>query len=276
MSKINEILKSFLLISIIIYLAPSIFIHIKKEWKQNIETHNKIGYLYIHGKISNASFYREQLSNYFKDSSIKAILLKIESDDAALGSCQAISYDIENFKKEYPKPIISYIENICTSGAYQIAAATDYIVATGSSTIGNIGKKNQTPLNIQQNKMDEEKTVPTNQDEYNLMLENLAENTYQQLTKEIASKRHLQLHKIDQWGKGKIFTGQQAYDLKLIDAIGSKTTAINLIKKNIIPSDSKIEWVTASKFNIPDAIFGKDKNEDADLDTDYTMTRSID
>ena len=72
---------------------------------------------------------------------------------------------------------------------------------------------------------------------------------YQQMSKEIAFKRHLQLSKIDQWGQGKTFTGQQAYDLKLIDSVGSKTTAINLIKKNIIPSNKRLEWIIAPNNN---------------------------
>jgi protease-4 len=275
-SKINDFFKTIIFISIIIYIAPSVFFSIKKQWTYKLETHNKIGYLAINGNINNTSYYKKQLSNYFKDTSIKAILLKIESDGGAIGSCQALAYDIENLKKEYPKPIISYTENICISGAYQIAAATDYIVATGTAIIGNIGmpvapahSMHELIQNCQGIEIESEKKVdnlnPTI-DETKTMLQNLSDNTYQQLTKEIASKRHLQLNKIDQWGQGKLFTGQQAYDLKLVDAIGSKTTAINLIKKNIIPSDRKIEWVTPSTKSFIEQLFDIDQEEDADLD----------
>ena len=275
LSKINDFFKTILFISILIYLAPSIFSGIKKQWAYKLETHNKIGYLAIDGNINNASSYRKQLASYFKDNAIKAILLKIESDGGAIGSCQALAYDIENLKKEYPKPIISYTENLCISGAYQIAAATDYIVATGSSIIGNIGMAVTPAQTIHDliencqgsaNESDKELKIKIAPDEKKIMLQSLSDNTYLQLTKEIASKRHLQLNKIDQWGQGKLFTGQQAYDLKLVDAIGSKTTAINLIKKNIIPSDRKIEWVTPSTKSFIECFFDVYQDEDTDLD----------
>ena len=254
MSKFNNFLKTTLLFLVVIYISPTIISHIKKQWSYKLETHNKIGYISIHGNISNTSFYRMQLANYFKDASIKAILIKIESDSGATGSCQALAYDIENFKKEYPKPIISYTENICTCEAYQIAAATDYIIATGSCIIGNIGSSELHINNL--NNTEEEKA----------MLLKISENRYQQLTKDIAIKRHLQMNKIDQWGQGQLFTGQQAYDLKLIDAIGSKTTVINLLKKNIIPSNRKIEWVTIPKHDNVSFFQDHHQEEDEDLD----------
>jgi protease-4 len=210
---------------ILIFLAPQAWHLLKKEWDHHFITTNQIGYLVIDGKITHASIYRKDLINFFKNPAIKAILVKIESSGGSIGSCQALAFDIEHFKKEYPKPIITYVENICTCGAYQIAAATDHIVATGSALIGNIGPEEQN------------------------LTQTLTDNMYQQMSKEIAFKRHLQLSKIDQWGQGKTFTGQQAYDLKLIDSVGSKTTAINLIKKNIIPSNKRLEWIIAPNNN---------------------------
>lgn len=258
MSKINDYLKTTIFALIILQIAPSIISNITKYWDTSLESYNKIGYICINGSIENASTYRKHLTTFFKDSSIKAILLKIESGGGAAGSCQALAFEIETLKKENPKPIITYTENMCASGAYEIAAATDYIVATGSSVIGSIGARINTVFKV--NGLLQQYNITCHDiaagayknslspfsessEEQKAMLQSLADNTYQQLAKEIASKRHLQLNKLDQWGCGKIFTGQQAYDLKLVDALGSKTTAINLIKKHIIPSDRKIELV---------------------------------
>ena len=280
MSKINDYLKTAIMGLIIIQIAPSIIFNIQNKWNHSLQPRNKIGYICINGSIENSSSYRKNLTDYFKDSSIKAILLKIESGGGAAGTCQALAFDIENLKKEFPKPIIAYTENMCASGAYEIAAATDYIVATGSAVIGSIGARIMPIFKVQEfikqhNVSCEEiaagscknalSSFSNLTDEQRTMLQSLADNTYQQLSKEIASKRHLQLNKIEQWGCGKVFTGQQAYDLKLVDAIGSKTTAINLIKKNIIPSDRQIEWITPpakSSF----AMFWSDNEDDDDCD----------
>ncbi len=288
MSKINDYLKTTIFVLIIAQIAPSIISNIKRQWSDGLESRNKIGYICINGSIDNASIYRNDLTNYFKDSSIKAILLKIESGGGAAGSCQALAFDIENLKKEFPKPIVTYTENMCTTGAYEIAAATDHIVATGSAVIGSIGARITTIFKLQDFLKQHHITCEEiasgafkntfssfvdATDEQRAMLQSLADNTYQQLSKEIAHKRHLQMNRIDQWGQGKIFTGQQAYDLKLVDALGSKTTAINLIKKNIIPSDRKIEWITTpakSKFSM------LWDNDDADEDFDVVETSLFD
>ena len=79
MSKINDILKTSLLFLLLISIAPSIFFNLKKQWIYHFEPHNKIGYININGELTNSSFYRKHLSMYFKDNSIKAILLNIES-----------------------------------------------------------------------------------------------------------------------------------------------------------------------------------------------------
>ncbi|MDP3788167.1 MAG: S49 family peptidase [Candidatus Chromulinivorax sp.] len=280
MSKINDYLKTAIFVIIILQIAPSVISNLHNQWDNSFKLRNKIGYMCISGSIENASTYRKHLINYFKDNSIKAILLKIESNGGAAGSCQALAFDIDSLKKEYPKPIITYTENICTSGAYEIAAATDYIVATGSAVIGSIGARINTIFKIQDflhqhdiacqdiaagSYKNSLSPCTNNTDEQRVMLQSLADNTYQQFSKEIASKRHLQLNKIDQWGCGKIFTGQQAYDLKLVDALGSKTTAINLIKKHIIPSDRKIELITPPAKTTWSMLWNDDEDEDGDI-----------
>ncbi|MGZ6250967.1 MAG: S49 family peptidase [Candidatus Chromulinivorax sp.] len=243
---------------ILIYITPFALEKIENIWSMHIENNNKIGCITIHGSIENSEEYRTHLINFFQDSSIKAILLIIESDGGSAGSCQALALEIEQLKKEFPKPIITYTENMCTCGAYEIAASTDHIVASGSAIIGSIGSKIITICNIENFLQKHNITCteisagtfknplssfsPTT-DNQQAILQSVTDNTYQQIAKKIAFKRHLQLNKIDQWGNGKIFTGTQAYDLKLVDAIGCKTTAINLIKKNIIPSDRKIMWI---------------------------------
>ena len=281
MFKINYYLKTILFTFLIIQIAPSVISNIKYYWTNNLEPRNKIGYIAITGSIESSSHYRKSLLEYFKDASIKAILLKIESNGGSAGSCQALAFDIEQLKKEFPKPIITYTENICISGAYEIAAATDYIVATGSAIIGSIDARIAT--NLQDSlkscpfgSCKSPNNLPPTTDEQRTMLQSLVDNTYQQLSKEIASKRHLQLNKIDQWGCGQLFTGQQAYDLKLVDAIGSIMTAVNLITKNIIPSDRKIEWIKPPKKNFISKFFNNnEEGEDLNSSTKMPLLESL-
>ena len=285
MAKINEYIKTGIFILVIFQIAPPILKNLEKQWKNNLEPRNKIGYINIDGAITNASFYRKHLTQYFQDFEIKAILLKIESPGGAAGSCQAIAHDIENLKKEFPKPIVTYTENMCASGGYQIAATTDHIVATGSAIVGSIGarivpifqfKELLAQWNIKCEEISSGKyktalsSVSELTEDQKAMLQSISNDTYQQFIKDIASKRHLQLNKSEQWAEGKVFTGQQAYDLQLVDSIGSKTTAIKLIKKNIIPSDRDIEWITPPKKSKFESFFNSDDTESDDIDMTQT------
>src|SRR5207248_1194545 len=81
-----------------------------------------------------------QLHAFFRDPTIKGIVIKIDCTNTAPGTSQSIFHDIRQLKKEYPKPVIALVENICLSGTYLIASACDYIIAPESAIIGNIGQ----------------------------------------------------------------------------------------------------------------------------------------
>lgn len=288
MPKLNQYLKTAILLIILFQIAPSTISKLSHHWHTHIQQHNKIAYINIEGYVQDAAPYRKHLIQYFKDSSIKGILVVIQSHGSAPGSAQALAFDIENLKKEFPKPIITYVENVCTGTSYEIAAATDYIVAPGAAIIGDIGNNitslfeiqdflklkngtDQEPIDITANDINSQtykkcsNPFASMTNEQRTMLQSVADNTYQQLTKQIAAKRHLQLNRIDQWANNKIFTCQQAYDLKLIDAIGTKITAVNLLKKNIIPSDRPIEWVKPCQESFFSFLWDTTKH-DVDLD----------
>lgn len=258
MAKFNDYLKTAILLFIIIQIGPPALENIKEQWQQSLEPHNKIGIINFHGVVQDTQHYHHYLKKFFQDPSIKAILLNIESTGGASGTSQAIFHTINELKKECPKPIVSYVENTCLSGGYYIAAATDHIVTTGTSTIGSIGSRIMPIFKVQEllqnwNVSCESITAGDYKDalspyselttEQKNMLQSVADSSYKQFAHDIASQRHLQINKLHEWADGKIFTGQQAYDLKLVDSIGSFKTAVEFIKKNIIPSNRKIEWI---------------------------------
>src|SRR4051812_26927312 len=109
MFKIFDYLKNILFMLLFIQIAPALFSQIKKQWRYSIEQHNQIGYILIDQTIIQTSIYQQNLADFFKNPSIKAILIKIEAQDGLPGSCQALAHDIESLKKEFPKPIIAYI-----------------------------------------------------------------------------------------------------------------------------------------------------------------------
>ena len=227
-------LKTIFFLAIILYTAPFLFENIKKQYIPLLEPRTPIGILHITKHLHNNHDLIEQLHCFFKDPIIQGIVIKIDCADAAPGTSQTVFHDIRQLKKEYPKPIIVLVENMCLSGAYLIASACDYIIAPESALIGNIGQT----FSAWSLKEIHEKTNNT--------FDIIENETYQQLTKQIALSRKLSLTTVHNWADGKIFTGTQAIALGLINEIGSLCTVIKIIKEKAL-IEGEIEWIEQSE-----------------------------
>lgn len=253
-----NMLKSFLLLLIVLQVAPPLIEGIKKQYKSYLEPKAKIGLVSFKGVLSDSSSHIKFLNTLFKDPSIKGILIKMECSGSASGTGQAIASEIKSLKALHAKPVGVIVENICTSGGYYIASTADFIVAPGMSLIGSIGVC--MPYFFQVRELMETykiKTMPlkagayknatdpfvdvTEQDKK--MLQGLLDDMYGQFVSDIADNRHLARTQSAQWADGKIFSGKQAQALGLIDTIGSEYDAIKLMKKRAL-IDGEIEFVS--------------------------------
>lgn len=233
-----DLLKTILLLTLFTFMAPTIIEKIKTQYIPILEPRTHIGIIPIGNNVINSYPYTAELHNFFKDSSIKGIVIKIDSLGGAAGTSQTIFHEIRHLKKEFPKPIIALVENTCVSGAYLIASACDYIVAPESSIIGKIGHDfletdHYTPIIS---------TGASTTEEEQTLLKNLHKDAYQQLTKQIAAARKLSLTTITNWAEGKKFTGHQALNLGLINETGSLCTVIKIIKEKAL-IENEIEWI---------------------------------
>jgi protease-4 len=257
MANLSTYLKNLFLIFLLIQLAPVFVKTIKDSYTRALETRTRVGYLEIKDIFTDSSYYAKQLADFFKEDSIKAIMLKIESRGSTAGSAQALFNEIQELRKEYPKKTVTLVENICTSGGYYIACATDHIVVTPSSWIGSIGSAipfqfkvheflAQYHVTYHQTSSGAYKTavdpfIPITPEQA-AMLQNVSDDAYQQFAQDVAKTRKLSMNDLKQWGDGKIFTGRQAKQVGLVDEIGSRSNAIAWLKENA-PIEGKIEWV---------------------------------
>lgn len=262
MAKLSDYLKNLFFIIILLQIAPPILQSLKKQYIDTLEPKSRVGYIQLSGVMGDSSYATKWLKKFFKEPSIKAILLKIESAGSTAGTAEAIANEIEILKKEYPKPIITLSENICTSGAYMIAAATDYIIATPSSLLGSIGTTiaNQFKVKdfLEQYKIQYESiktgeykdstnpfTNPT--PEQRAHLEGITQDSYQTFIEHVAKNRKkIALAKAPEWANGKLFTGKQALKIGLLDEIGSLSNAISHLKKVAMIED-RIEWIKPAR-----------------------------
>lgn len=254
-----DYIKNIFMLLIFLLFAPGIFNGIRTQYGIFMSPKTQVGIIKVHGDLCNSSWLVKQLHGFFSNNEIKAILLNIESCGGAAGTGQAVAHEILMLKKKYPKPIIALTENMCASGAYYIASATDYIISSGQALVGSIGSRisHLFQLNAFLEKHDIGYTVikagtykastdpfVTISEEDKAHLQAVVNNSYDQFVEDIAHNRKLAIQNASEWADGKVFTGKQAKELHLVDELGSASQAIAYIKdKQLI--DGEIEWIQA-------------------------------
>ncbi len=255
-----DALKSLVLILLILLIAPFVLNHITDKYTHYFDNRTHIGVITIEGILCDSTSIIGQLHSLFTRSEIKGIVVKLNCPGAASGTAETIYTEMQALKRQYHKPVIGLIENICLEGGYWIACAADYLIAPGTAIIGGIGSTLpplfhcKDFLEQQHMKYNDSKAV-TYQSMFNPfielniqekeLLQTMLQDTYQQFIHVVAQSRKISLAKIDQWADGKTFTGQQAYKLHLIDEIGSLQRVIAVLKqKALIEGD--IKWINNS------------------------------
>lgn len=262
MAKLIDYLKNIFFILIFLSVAPSIVMGLKQQLHSFLEKKTKVGVVSVSGIINNSGKIVKDLKYFFESDDIKAIVLKISSPGGVPGSSQAIYNEIKNFKHQYNKPVIAYIENIGTSGAYYVSCAADTIIATSCSIVGSIGViLNHLQLKefIEQFKikLDFIKTGEFKasgnpfaelSEQQKEMLQEMSDDVYRQFTSDVLQQRTKLSSDTKVWAEGKVFTGTQALKLGLIDIEGSQSEIITTVKEALnLKNKDEIEFEYAQK-----------------------------
>lgn len=260
MSQSSPWLRNLLILFIVIQVAPGAFKTAKRYYEEAISPKQKVGVLTIKEVISDSTAHVGYLKEFMEEKEIAAIVLKIDSPGGAPGASQALYEAIRTLKEQHRKPVIVWVQNICASGGYYVAAAGDWIVATPSAIIGSIGVK-WTQFNLE--KLREQYNVgyqevhagsfKTTTDMFvqttaaqTAMLQNVVDGVYNRFVADVRAARPqlIEDHKI--WADARIFNGDEALQRKLIDELGSQLTVEAAVKR-LANINLDIEWVRPSR-----------------------------
>ncbi len=172
------------------------------------------------------------------DSDVSAILLDVNSP----GGSPVASEEIMTAVKECKKPVVVWISDVGASGAYLTASAADKIVASPTSMVGSIGVLlDVTDLSGLYQKIGVNKYAikggefkDMGADYRNLtpeeqqMMQDMVNQDYDYFITLVAQNRNLDKNYVSTIAEGKIYTGTQAKDIKLIDDTGGKQHALDL------------------------------------------------
>lgn len=214
--------------------------------KPNIKATDKIAIIYANGEIVDSgegispSKYTKVISDVRKDSTIKAVLLRVDSPGGSAIAAEIIRKELELLRKE--KPVVVSYGNYAASGGYWISAECDKIFTNETTLTGSIGVFSMIP-NIE--KIVKEKAriniVNINSNEHSDMMTmtkplDRAEAAYMQKGVEViydtflsivANGRDMTTQEVDKIAQGRVWSGTDAIKVDLADEIGTIYDALN-------------------------------------------------
>jgi len=186
----------------------------------------------LSGPIMDVGEVLDRIESAKKNQHVKGVLLVVNSPGGAVAPSIEIAYAIKELQKS--KPVVVYASGILASGSYYASIWADTIIANPGSMVGSIGVimegadisglmskigiKTQT---VQAGKYKKIGTPDRAWKPYERAeLNKVIQDTYDMFTADVASARHLDLKKRDEWANAHIFTARQAKSVGLVDAVG--------------------------------------------------------
>jgi protease-4 len=217
------------------------------------------GYDPTSGAIVGSETIIESIRKIRDDSSIRAILLRINSPGGSSVASDVVWRELVITRdRRRTTPLVVSMSDLAASGGYYIAAAAPTIVAepgTLTGSIGILGGKiviggtlaklgiTSDSVSTGRNAEMESPFRPFTPGERAKFQEQL-QAFYDQFVEKVAETRHMKPERVDALGQGRVWTGQQAKQLGLVDEIGGLDRAIAIAKQVAkIPAASDVEIV---------------------------------
>jgi protease-4 len=219
----------------------------------------KSGFDPLNGSVVGADTLIESIRQARRDSSIRAIVLRIDSPGGSAAASDAIWRELmitKNARAE--RPIVASMSDLAASGGYYIAMPADDIVAQPSTLTGSIGIfggkfvtggfYEKIGAHIESASIGKNAEMDSPARSYNAgelkRVEEQLQAFYDQFVEKVATARHTTPEKIDQIAQGRVWTGRQAKDNGLVDELGGLAQAIAAAKKRAkIAPDAEVELV---------------------------------
>ena len=172
-------------------------------------------------------------------SSAKAVIVHINSPGGTVAGSEQLYDSLKQLKAQ--KPVVVVVDGLAASGGYIAAMASDHIIAQQSSIVGSIGVLFQYP-----NVSELLKTIGVKVEEVKSSPLKAAPNGFEPTSPEaraaidalVKERRGMDDALLEKVADGRVFTGRQAVDLKLIDQLGDEKSAVAwLVAEKKIKSD---------------------------------------
>jgi protease-4 len=232
---------------------------------------DKIGVVDLEGVIIDPSVVVPQLKKFGDDDSIKAIILRVNSPGGGVAASEEIYREVKRVREQKKKRIVASISTVGASGAYYISAATNKIYADNGSVVGSIGviaewvnygelmrwaklKPEVLKVGALKDTGDPSRDMTPEERTY---MQSLIDNMYGQFVQAVADGRNQKADDIKAIADGRVWTGQEALSMHLIDQIGDFQAAVDDTAKSVgIKGEPVLVHQEKERKTLLDLLFG--------------------
>lgn len=269
MKKLCLIIGALVLILIAISLTLTLF-------QKSIPLKSKVALVRIEGPILDSKNAVEEIKEHGKDSSIKAIILRIDSPGGAVAPSQEIYSEVK--KVAAKKAVVVSMGSIAASGGYYIACPATRIIANPGTLTGSIGVIMEIPnieglltkigVKTEVIKAGKNKDIGSAframKPEERELLQGVMDNVHEQFIKAVAEGRKLKVEDVREIADGRIFTGEQAVEKGLVNELGTLEDATKIAAKlggikeepEVVIKKDKVSFFELLRSNFPKEILG--------------------
>jgi protease-4 len=231
---------AFFLFVLAVFTLVYLTLHNGEETSLSSSFGDKIGVVDLEGVIIDPVTIVPQLKKFGDDDSIKAIIIHVNSPGGGAAASEEIYREVKRIRDEKKKHIVAAISTVGASGAYYVSSGCNKIYADNGSIVGSIGVimewVNYGDL-LRWAKLKEEVVAagefkdtgdPTREltPAERVYLQSLADNMHGQFIQAVADGRHAKVEDIKAIANGKVWTGQEALAMHLVDQIADFQAAV--------------------------------------------------
>lgn len=195
-----------------------------------------------------------------RDEDVKAVVFRVDSPGGSPTASDQIWRAIERIQEEEEKPVIVSMASVAASGGYYVSTGSDWIVANRSTITGSIGIFGgklaideglaRIGINAEAIKVGGEfagafSTTEGFTDEQRVLVRGWLQRGYDRFTTLVSEGRGLTLDEVDNIARGRVWSGEAAADIGLVDELGGLTVAISKARELAgIEADADVRIMT--------------------------------
>jgi len=274
---------------IIIVLAVLVFMISRKDSDRGwFDYQKRIAVLPLEGEITSSRKWIKKLNDFEKNKRVAGILITIDSPGGQVAPSQELYHALREIRENSAKPVFVSMASLAASGGYYAALGADSIYANAGTLTGSIGVVMQFPIYSElMEKVGVGMRVVKSQkfkdagSPYREMsaserayFQDLVQDVYAQFTEVVSRERGIDEVNLQTLANGRVFTGRQAYQVGLVDAIGTfedvrkaicRTAGIPEDSPLLYPAEPRRSWWKIFKEDIGAAIPGWDSPQSVKL-----------